>query len=70
MQHSIITIGIRYQELSEMRNDDPKFVAKDFFDFAKKNKDKYSIFDCGHDLYVSTWHSDELINDYKRSLKN
>lgn len=29
---------------------------------------KYSIIENGDDLLVSTWYSDDLINDYRKTL--
>jgi len=67
MQHSIQNIGERYEEFSRMRKEKTPFNSNDFFNFAKENKKKYSIIESGDDLLVSTWHSDALINDYKKT---
>lgn len=69
MQHSIIFVGKNYEEISIMRKDKNQFNAVDFFNFAKENKDKYSIIENGDDLLVSTWYSNELIAAYRSTLK-
>lgn len=69
MQHSIKYIGKNYEEISIMRKDKNQFNAVDFFNFAKENKDKYSIIENGDDLLVSTWYSNELIAAYRSTLK-
>jgi hypothetical protein len=68
MQHSVKSIGEMYEHLSTKRKDSKVFDAEDFFNFAKTNSKKYSIVENGDDLLVSTWHSNELIEDYKRQL--
>lgn len=71
MWHSVTEIGERYEELSTKRNDKKKFIAKDFFAFAKKNANKYSIVPSElkkGDLEVNTWNSNNLINDYRKTL--
>lgn len=68
MQHSVKEIGKSYETLSTMRNDKIKFSAEDFFKFAKNNIKKYSIIENYDDLLVSTWHSDSLISDYRKSI--
>jgi hypothetical protein len=68
MQHSVKEIGKRYSELSEKRKDKNLFKLDGFITFAKENKDKYSIIEDGDDFLVSTWYSDFLINDYKKTL--
>jgi len=68
MQHSVKEIGKRYSELSEMRKDKKRFDDSNFIQFAKDNKNKYSIIENGDDLLVSTWYSDELIEDYRKTL--
>jgi len=69
MQHSIIFVGKNYEEISIMRKDKNQFNAVDFFNFAKENKEKYSIIENGDDLLVSTWYSNELIAAYRSTLK-
>ena len=68
MQNSIIDIGNRHEEISSIRKDDKRFISKDFFEFAKQNKNKYSIVENGINLLVSTWYSNDLINDYIKTL--
>jgi hypothetical protein len=69
MQHSVKSIGENYELLSNMRKDVVRFVAKDFYDFAKQNINKYSLLEREDDLRVSTWYSDSLIKDYQNSIK-
>lgn len=69
MQHSINEIANRYSRISKKRGDNPLFIADDFINFAKVNKKIYSLIDNGNDMLVSTWYSNDLINDYKKSRK-
>ena len=69
MQHSIKYIGKTHEEISIMRKDKNQFNSVDFFNFAKENKEKYSIIENGDDLIVSTWYSNELIDAYRSTLK-
>ena len=68
MQHSIKAIAKVYSELSEKRNDEKLFNMDNFISFAKENKVKYSLIENGDDLLVSSWHSNDLINDYRNTL--
>jgi hypothetical protein len=68
MQHSVKEIANRYSELSDKRKDKKRFLESDFIQFANDNKKKYSIIENGDDLLVSTWYSDELIEDYRKTL--
>ena len=68
MQHSVKEIAKRYSEISEMRKDKKLFKMEGFFNFAKENVRKYSLIEHGDDLLVSTWYSDDLINDYRKTL--
>jgi hypothetical protein len=68
MQHSIKFIAEQYSEISEKRQDKKRFISQDFINFAKDNKEKYSLIESGEDLLVSTWYSDDLINDYRKTL--
>ena len=68
MQHSVKEIGKMYSELSIRRKDEKLFKFDDFINFAKKNKKKYSLIEYGEDLLVSTWYSDELIQDYIQTI--
>jgi hypothetical protein len=69
MQHSVKEIGKRYQAISDKREDKLRFNAQNFYIFALSNQKKYSIVPNGQDLLVSTWHSDDLIENYKKTLK-
>ena len=69
MQHSVKHIVAIYQDLSDRRKDKKRFNAINFFKFAENNKLKYSLIQHGEDdLLVSTWYSNELIEDYKNTL--
>lgn len=71
MWHSIKQIANNYSELSQMRKDKKLFVAKDFINFAIENSKKYDIIPHEYiegDYEVNTWNSDNLINDYKKTL--
>ena len=68
MEHSVKEIAKRYSELSEMRKDKKRFDESNFIKFAKDNKNKYSIIENDDDLLVSTWYSDDLIEDYRKTL--
>lgn len=69
MQHSINFIAKTYSEISDLRKDKKRFSEKGFIDFASQNKEKYSLIDNGHDMLVSTWHSNDLIKDYIKTIK-
>lgn len=69
MQHSVKEIGKRYSEISYKRKDKKLFNFDDFVNFAKENKKKYSLIENGDDLLVSTLYSDDLIEDYRRTIK-
>jgi|688.fasta_scaffold319137_3 hypothetical protein len=68
MQHSVREIAKRYSELSDLRKDKKRFVESNFIQFAKDNQRKYSIIENGDDLMVSTWYSNDLIEDYRKTL--
>jgi hypothetical protein len=68
MQHSVKEIGKRYSEISNKRKDKKLFKFEDFINFAWENKKKYSLIENGQDLLVSTWYSDDLIEDYRNTL--
>lgn len=68
MQHSVKEIGKRYSEISSKRKDKKLFKFEDFINFAQENKKKYSLIENGEDLLVSTWYSDDLIEDYRNTL--
>ena len=58
-----------YSNLSKLRRDDKPFDENDFIQYAKENVKKYSLVENGDDLLVSTWFSDRLIDDYRRTIK-
>lgn len=68
MQHSVREIGKMYSEISMKRKDKKLFKFDDFIKFAQENKEKYSLIENGVDLLVSTWYSDDLIEDYRNTL--
>lgn len=68
MQHSVKEIAKRYSKISAKRKDKKLFKFDDFINFAKENKKKYSLIENGSDFLVSTWYSDDLIEDYRRTL--
>ena len=69
MQHSVNNIGAQHEEISTMRGDADRFIAKDFKQFALANMQKYSIIESGDDLLVSTWHSGDLIDAYRKTIQ-
>lgn len=68
MQHSINYIAKTYSEISELRKDEKRFSESGFIEFSRQNQEKYSLIDNGFDLLVSTWYSNDLIEDYRKSL--
>ncbi len=68
MQHSVKEIAKRYSEISTNRNDKKLFKFDDFINFAKENKKKYSLIENDDDFLVSTWYSNDLIEDYILTL--
>ena len=68
MKHSVKEIGKRYSEISMKRKDKKLFKFDDFINFACENKKKYSLIENGEDLLVSTWYSNDLIEDYRKTL--
>lgn len=68
MQHSVKEIAKRYSEISAKRKDKKLFKFDDFINFAKENKKKYSLIENDDDFLVSTWYSNDLIEDYRRTL--
>jgi hypothetical protein len=68
MQHSVKYIAKKYSELSNMRKDILRFSEDDFINFAKLHNKKYSLIENGDDFLVSTWYSDDLINDYRKTI--
>ena len=69
MQHSVLCISKKYEEISNMRRDRYRFNANNFFQFAKMNFKKYHLIENGTDLLVSTWYSNDLIADYIKTIK-
>jgi hypothetical protein len=69
MQHSIKDISEHHSELSKIREDEIPFTSEGFFSFAKNNAEKYNLIPNGdNDFKVSSWHVDDLIKDYKKTL--
>lgn len=70
MQHSVKEIANRLSAFSDIRKDKKRFVESDFIQFANKpdNKEKFSLIENGDDLLVSSWHSDDLIQGYRRTI--
>ena len=68
MQHSVKEIPKRYSEISSKRKDENLFEYNSFIEFAKENKSKYSLIENGDDFLVSTWYSNDLINDYRKQI--
>jgi len=68
MEHSVKEIAKRYSELSDLRKDKKRFVESNFIQFAKDNQRKYTLIENGDDLMVSTWYSNDLIEDYRKTL--
>jgi len=69
MQHSVKEIAKKYSKLSDLRKDKKRFSEPNFIQFAKDNKDKYSLIENEDDLLVSTWYSDDLIEDYRKTIQ-
>jgi len=64
MQHSVKQIAKNYHKLSELRYDTIRFEYLDFIQYAKDHMKEYSLIQSGDDLLVSTWYSNDLIDDY------
>lgn len=69
MEHSVNEIANRYSKLSEKRKDKKLFNKDDFIQFAKDNKEKYSLIENDNDLLVNTWNSSDLIDDYRKTIR-
>ncbi len=69
MQHSVNWVGERHEQVSDMRKDEKRFVKSDFVEFAKQNRQKYSIIENGDDFLVSTFYCGDLVKDYIKTLK-
>lgn len=68
MQHSVKEIGKRYSKLSLKRNNKVLFKYDNFIKYANDNKKKHNLIKNGNDFFVSTWYSDELIDDYRKTF--
>ena len=68
MEHPIKEIAKRYADMSECRQDKKQFSEAGFIQFAIDNKDKYSLIENETGLLVSTWYSNDLIEDYRKTL--
>lgn len=68
MQHSVKEIANRYSHISDMRMDIKRFDEINFIKFASDNIKKYSLIKNGDDFLVSTWYSDSLIEDYRKTI--
>jgi hypothetical protein len=68
MQHSINDIGERYSKISLKRGDKNLFIKEDFIRFAQAKRENYHLIDNGDDLLVSSWYSNDLINDYRELI--
>jgi hypothetical protein len=51
-----------------MRKDNKRFKKDGFIQFAREHKEKYHLIDNGDDMLVSTWYSNDLIEDYRKTL--
>ncbi len=68
MQHSVKEIGEKYQKLYKKR--EKKFDSSQFYIFALNHQKLYSLIKTfNDDFLVSTWHVDNLIADYVKTLK-
>lgn len=70
MLHSVKQIGRNNEKFSRLRKEEKLFLELEFIRFAKNNMKKFHI-SVEEDslLYVSTWHSDELVKAFKETLK-
>ena len=69
MHHDIKKIGNSRQEFSNLRKDEKRFSADDFYQFALANKQKYNLHEVNGVLEVSTFYSDNLIKDYIQTIE-
>lgn len=69
MQNSVKQIAKAYAELSDKRQDKHRFIEQGFIDFAKANKSLYRLVERDDDLLVGTWDCNQLIDDYRKTLK-
>ena len=59
-----------HAKLSALRKDRPAFDREKFLKFARDNKLKYQLSEETCELTVSTWNSKDLVEDFKKLLKN
>ena len=59
-----------HAKLSALRKDRPAFDREKFLKFARDNKLKYQLSEETGELTVSTWNSEDLVEDFKKLLKN
>ena len=69
MLHYIKQIAENYSKNSELRKDKKLFNYHKFILFAESNINKYNIVKENDMLMLSTWHSEDLITDYIKTLK-
>jgi len=69
MQNSVKQIAKAYAELSDKRQDKHRFSEQGFIDFAKANKSLYRLVERDDDLLVGTWDCNQLIDDYRKTLR-
>lgn len=68
MEHSVKEIAKDRAKWSDLRKDKKRFSETGFFEFAKKNKNKYRLSEDGDDLIATTWFTNDLIEDYIKTL--
>ena len=59
-----------HAKLSALRKDRPAFDQEKFLKFARDNKLKYQLSEETGELTVSTWNSEDLVEDFKKLIKN
>ena len=69
MEHSVKFIANSYAKFSEKRKDKKRFIAIDFINFARENKKKYRLSEDEDDLIATTFWTDDLINDYIKTIQ-
>ena len=71
MEHSVKEIGKRYSKISRKRKDKKLFDFDKFMKFAKDNMKKYQLLKSEYidgDFTITTFHTNDLINDFKNTL--
>lgn len=68
MVHSVTEIGQTQARIYNRTHRLKTFDEKAFLEFAAVNVEKYNLIQDGNDLLVTTWHSDELVKDYLKTL--